>query len=370
MNAPIKIWCADPLSRDVHAQLMRLAGAPDVCHIAVMPDVHLADEVCIGVAVATTHTLYPSAVGGDIGCGMAAVQLNLHRADIDNAHTAARIMHGFERLVPILAHRAAQPMPDSLLEPLAAQKLHGAKMHNAALQLGTLGRGNHFLELQVDEDDHVWACVHTGSRSIGQAIRDHYVSQHAGPGMAAMDARTEVGQGYVHDVAWALRYAHHNRMRILDAACEILADVAGGAAIADTTIQCEHNHVRRESMGGDTWWVHRKGAVSAQVNESAIIPGSMGSATFHTRGRGLADALCSSSHGAGRNMSRTEARKRIRVVELQRSVQGLWFDHRKLRQLVDEAPAAYKDIHRVMRAQHELTAITRRLHPLLSFKGV
>ena len=362
MNEKIRVWAGDPLDVDVKRALERLASSDDVVRVAVMPDVHLAEDVCVGVAVATTHSIYPSAVGGDIGCGMAAVRLDVAADTLDRADVAARILAGFELAVPILAQR--RPLALSIdPAPLAADVLR-----TAARQLGTLGRGNHFLELQVDDDDGaVWLTVHSGSRGAGQAIRDRALARcrTSAAGLGFLVDDSDDGRAYLAEMRWALAFADASRRAIVDAACAVLGDVAGAAAVPGSYFACEHNHVERVGE----LWIHRKGAISAAAGVRGIIPGSMGASTFHVVGRGHAEALWSSSHGAGRAMSRTEARKRIRVADLKRDVRGLWFDHRKVARLVDEAPGAYKDISKVMRAQSELTRIVRRLRPILSYKG-
>jgi tRNA-splicing ligase RtcB len=228
------------------------------------------------------------------------------------------------------------------------------------------------VELQVDDDDDVWLTVHSGSRGVGQAIRDHALAQgrSIGGGLIVLDDDSDAGRAYLDDVRWARAFAAAGRSLILARAAAVIGDVTGAEALPETTIDGDHNHVVRAVVDGTARWVHRKGAVSAGRGEAAVIPGSMGTATFHVVGRGCTDALCSSSHGAGRVMSRSEARRRIRVVDLGRQTRGVWFDHRKAARLVDEAPSAYKDIEQVMRAQKDLTRIERRLRPLLSFKGV
>jgi tRNA-splicing ligase RtcB len=372
MSERLNTWLIEPLSPDVRQALERLARSDDVERVAVMPDVHLAEDVCVGVAVATKNLIYPSAVGGDIGCGMAAVQLGVTTEQVDRRDVAARILAGFERRVPVMAHRGAVPLEDELRPPLAAEPLRREAARNAERQFATLGRGNHFLEVGADDEGQVWLTVHTGSRGIGPGIREFYASRgrESCVGLAVLDADSQLGAAYLADLAWALRFARASRAAILASAAEVIAEVAGGAAAWETLVECEHNHVERVDDGGVSLWVHRKGAICALDGRAGIIPGSMGSATYHVVGRGKRESLWSSSHGAGRAMSRSEARKRIRMADLERDVRGVWFDHRKKARLIDEAPSAYKDISRVMRGQSELTRIVRRLQPLLSYKGV
>jgi tRNA-splicing ligase RtcB len=190
------------------------------------------------------------------------------------------------------------------------------------------------------------------------------------PKLFALDADSATGQAYLSDVQWAIEYAMQNRLAMIEAVAVLLQSLFGIASVPESLIHSNHNHVRRESHFGRELWVHRKGALSAADGEAGVIPGSMGSASFHVVGRGCGDALCSSSHGAGRALSRTEATRAIGARQLEREPRGVWFDHRQAQRLRDEAPSAYKDIHAVMRAQRELTCITRELRPLLSYKGV
>jgi tRNA-splicing ligase RtcB (3'-phosphate/5'-hydroxy nucleic acid ligase) len=369
MTATLRSWLSEPMPADVQTAIARLCTASDVSAVAVMPDVHLGDQVCVGVVLATHRTVYPNAIGGDIGCGMAAIPLSATVDDIDNSKTAAAILQGFERHVPILNHRHKQPIPDGFDLTLLGDGLSAVAQRTVPTQLGTLGRGNHFLELQVDQAGEVWLTVHVGSRGMGQAIRDHAL-RHGRPcshtGIVGLDVDSDEGRNYLHNVNWACRFADINRHHILAAAVSVLARATGATANASRMITCNHNDVARV----DGRFIHRKGAIDASDGLEGIIPGSMGTSTYHVSGRGHPDALWSSSHGAGRRMSRTEARQTVHIADLQRDIAAVWYDSRKLRQLLDEAPAAYKDIDKVMRAQQQLTRIVSVLSPLLSFKGV
>ena len=381
MTAAFSAWLSEPLAPDVARSLDRLRRAGDVVRVAAMPDVHLAAEVCVGVVVATTRRLYPAAVGGDIGCGMAALRLDCGAdtpagADVlSGEDAAARVLTALTREVPVLIHpRAAmnRTLPDGLEDaPLSSPALDARRRRDGRIEFGTVGRGNHFVEFQRDEEGALWLMVHSGSRAMGGAIRDRHLAAAAvdGTGLAFLDADTDAGRAYLADHAWALRYADANRCAVLAAATGIAERVLGGRADASSVVSCSHNHVRRETHDGAEVWVHRKGAIPAADGEPGIIPGSMGTWSFHTLGCGHPGSLGSSSHGAGRTMSRSEARARIRVRDLERETDGVWFDHRLARRLVEEAPGAYRDIGRVMRAQHELTRVVRRLRPVLVYKG-
>jgi tRNA-splicing ligase RtcB len=370
----VTAWVADPLSPAVLAALERLAMLPEVEHIAVMPDVHLAEDVCVGTVVATRDVLIPAAVGGDIGCGMAAIAFDAGADLLADERRAALLFSRLYGAIPAIRHRigSGPSLPARLEEmPLSDPSLERLKHREGVSEFATLGRGNHFVELQADAEGRLWLMLHSGSRAMGQAIRDHHLrsaSEHVGdlPGLVA---GTPAGQAYLEDVAWAIAYADASRRAMLERICELLRDEFQAVADDSTYTPCEHNHVRPEEHGGRQLWVHRKGAISATPGEPGIIPGSMGSESYHVVGRGLAAALRSSSHGAGRRMSRSEASRAISVKQLQRELRGVWYDHRLSARLRDEAPSAYKDVTQVMRAQRELTSIVRRLRPVLSYKG-
>jgi tRNA-splicing ligase RtcB len=376
--AEVRSWLIQPLPSDVAQSIDRLCRADDVRHVAVMPDVHLANEVCVGVAMATQRLIYPAAVGSDIGCGMAAIGFEADADLLANERAAARVLAGMYRLIPSIKHpreAVSENLPACVQDAsLSDPRLDKLKDRDGRFQLGTLGRGNHFVELQADEQDRLWLMVHSGSRGMGQAITTHHLKKAREEGqqdkLVNLDAESPSGQAYLTDVDWATGYAEQNRLAIIAAVERLLTELFDLAVDRDTLIHSNHNHVRRETHHGQDYWVHRKGALSATSDEPGVISGSMGSASFHVVGRGEEAALCSSSHGAGRQFSRGEASKKINVRRLEREMHGVWFDHRHAAMLRDEAPSAYKDIHAVMRAQRELTRIKRQLRPLLSYKGV
>ena len=373
-GAAVRYWVERPLSPDVEAAITRLAQSDDVRHVAVMPDVHLAADVCVGMVVATANALYPNAVGGDIGCGVAAIAFDGDAARLDNERDAAAILAGLYRQVPLIRHRrkSGPRLPAALdAAGLSSPRLDGLKRSEGYLQIGTLGRGNHFVELQADETNRLWLMVHSGSRGMGQAIRDHHLRQcSAGRrGLRFLSAESPAGRAYLQDLAWALDYAEVSRSAMVQAARDVVEDVLGTVADEASYVSCNHNHVRHETHFGEPLWVHRKGAMSAAAGERGLIPGSMGTHSFHVEGRGCAEALSSSAHGAGRRLSRTEARRSLSAKEVTRELRGVWFDHRLVPRLREEAPSAYKDIDGVLRAQHELVRIVRTLRPLLCFKG-
>ncbi len=374
--AEMSMWLTEPLPDDVSKSLDRLSRSEGVRDVAVMPDVHLAGEVCNGTAIATKELVYPLAVGGDIGCGMLAVACDLQADALSDELSAGRVMAGLYKHVPSNKH-ARVNLPDQLpasLMPmqLSSPTLEKFKQRDGRFQLGTLGRGNHFVELQSDGEGRLWLMLHSGSRGTGQAITDHHLrmTQPAASGLGYLDASTSAGQAYLSDLDWAIEYAMQNRLAMARAVEALLQSLFAASLDWATLIHCHHNHVRREQHHGEELWVHRKGALPASDNEPGVIPGSMGSPSFHVAGRGAAAALQSSSHGAGRMLPRQVARRKISRRDLLRQMNGIWFDQRRADGLRDEAPSAYKEIGRVMRAQRELTRIVRELRPILVYKGV
>jgi tRNA-splicing ligase RtcB len=372
-SATLRTWLTEPLSADVAASVERIRRATDVCHVALMPDVHLASDVCVGAVVATSELIYPSAVGGDIGCGMAAVAFDVEGDLLRNERTAAQLLADLYQQVPSNKHRSRHSWPSALRdESLSHSRLQKAAERDGRVQLGTLGRGNHFLEFQSDSQQQLWVLVHSGSRAMGQLITRHHVERcdWANSTLPSLVAASDAGQSYLNDVRWARVYAAENRLAMLQAVAQWMHERFAVAVDWNLLIHTDHNHVEREQHFGRDLWVHRKGAQSARDAAPAIIPGSMGTPSNHVVGRGEPESLRSCSHGAGRRMSRTEAARQISVQALSRQMHGIWFDQRRSRSLCDEAPTAYRDIHRVMNAQRDLVAITRQLRPLLSYKGI
>jgi len=371
----VRTWLAEPLPRDVAQALERLARATDVAAVAVLPDVHLAEEVCVGVAVATRTRLLPAAIGGDIGCGMEALQFDGNVERLDDGEVRGRLLRDLRRAVPARIRRgpaAALTLPAELdAARLSSPELAKRLARDGRREFATLGRGNHFLELDRDETGALWLSVHSGSRALGPAIgawhRRRAVRDDAGFEKLAADS--DEGRTLLADVDFALRFATASRTAMLQTTSTIVAESLGATPLWPTKIACVHNLVRREEVGGESLWIHRKGAIPAAAGEAGIVPGSMGAPTFHVEGRGCAAALNSSAHGAGRALSRGEAHRRIAPRELLRQMKGIGFDDENAARLVDEAPSAYKDVRAVMRAQRELVRIVRTLVPLLVHKG-
>ena len=366
-SASITKWVGHKLDAVINRRLQRLADAEDVSEICVMPDVHLAGDVCNGVVVAIKQLIYPQCVGGDIGCGYLSVSLGPCEVD---EKIAAKLLAGLQKAIPINKH-ADRELPRFKTE-LSSPALRKSLMREGRLQLGTLGRGNHFVEFQRNHDDEYSLLIHSGSRAMGQLISAHHL-KHATVDRVSklkfIDADSESGTALLNDLDWARQYAAANRLAMLDAIEETVLPAVGLTVDRETMIHLDHNHVQQETYDGESFWIHRKGAQALSTDQTSVIPGSMGTATYVVEGRGNREALNSCSHGAGRTMSRTEAAMRVTARRLRREMEKVWFDQRKIMALFNEAPSAYKNIRKVMKAQKDLVRIVDRRQPVLNFKG-
>ncbi|HZK82768.1 MAG TPA: RtcB family protein [Humisphaera sp.] len=372
--APMRAWLAAPMETVARQAIDRMRRGDDVVRIAVMPDVHLAGNFCVGAAVATRRLIYPAAVGGDIGCGMLAVAFDASADILRDAESAGAVLRLLgERIPAQRRHRSRTlPFPATLISSdLSHPPLRSLASDEGQLQFGTLGGGNHFVELQADETGRLWLMIHSGSRAIGQAVKDHHLAQATirSAAMLALDSDTPPGQAYLHDQEWARRFAHANRQAMAERVIEILRTLFKIEPVDRTTIACDHNQVRREEHFGQSALVHRKGAMPAERGSFGVVPGSMGTLSYHVEGRGCPESLMSSAHGAGRLFSRHAARERFGRADLRRQMHGVWFDPRLSEALREESPKSYKDVRSVMRAQDDLVKVTRILRPLLVYKG-
>lgn len=380
----VRLWLAGGLDVPTAKALDRLRMLADLQRLAVMPDVHPAADVCVGTVIATSELIYPQAIGGDIGCGMSTVALD--GLGLEALHEKRRrlVLEQFGKEIPILTRSARHsgwsdgaPAMDMLRE----KRLAKAAERDGLLQLGTLGRGNHFLEVQSDEDGRVWLMVHSGSRAMGQVIARHYThaalhglgratsARHVHGKLLALSIGTEEGRNYLADQQWAVLYAAANRRKLLASAAAALKRECGLKADWETFIDLPHNFVRLEKHGGVELIVHRKGASPAASGQAGLIPGSAGTFSAHVEGRGNAEALCSSSHGAGRVLSRGEARKSMSAGKLRKQLEGVSYDVRMEERMLDEAPGVYRDLRVVLEAQRELVRVVRRVKPVISYKG-
>ncbi len=372
--APLREWIVDSPSPEVRRSLDRLRRLSDAEAVAVMPDLHLSKNVCVGTVLATTRNIYPQAVGSDPGCGVASLPLGV-AADFLRSESVARdLLHEIDSVVPILRHRSGKTpeIPKRLVEqPLSAPFLQRRRLREGCSQFATLGRGNHFVEFQSDRSGQLWLTVHTGSRAMGVLVRDHHAvrDQFADSKLVGVATTEAAGLNCLRDLEWTAAYARASRRAIQQAVIAVLSRFVAVDPEESRGIDTCHNFVRRECHQGRWLWIHRKGAQSAYEGELGVIPGSMGAPTIVVEGRGNPRSLHSCSHGAGRNQSRSEARRRISSKDLVRQMRGVMFDQRRAARLVDEAPTAYRCIDQVMRAQRDLVRQREVLQPLLVYKG-
>jgi tRNA-splicing ligase RtcB (3'-phosphate/5'-hydroxy nucleic acid ligase) len=254
-GAPLRAWLAQPLARDVAEAIDRLRRAPDVRRVAVLPDVHLGTDVCVGVALATAEAIYPQAVGGDIGCGMLAVAFDVDGGALTNPVTAAQTLAAIGAAVPARRRNRTQTIaqPSSLASTsLSESGLEAVRRRDGVLEFATLGSGNHFIELQADAEARLWLMIHSGSRAVGPAIRDRHLARaiRAGHGLRLLNASSDAGAAYLHDAGWARRYADASRRAMADAVGEAIAPLVGGRLLWSTAIATDHNHVVRERHDG------------------------------------------------------------------------------------------------------------------------
>ncbi len=389
-KVPVQVY-TEEIAPDAINQLINIASLPIIhSHVAAMPDVHLGKGATVGSVIPARGAIIPAAVGVDIGCGMNALRLSLKAKDLPDG--LAKLRASIEAAVPVgFAEHDYDRVPGKLLRQLGeglepilkrhdnlAKRLRGKKRFTWSRQLGTLGGGNHFIEVCLDEADDVWVMLHSGSRWIGNTIGTHFIA------LAKKDAQrkqlnlpdkdlayfsegAEHFDDYVQAVEWAQEYAMVNRREMMRMVLEAMARVLPPFEVTREAINCHHNYVAREHHFGADVYITRKGAISAREGEMGIIPGSMGARSFIVRGLGNEQSFCSCSHGAGRVMSRTAARKRFSEADLAAQTEGV--ECRKDRGVVDEIPAAYKDIDQVMENQKDLVEVVHTLRQVVCIKG-
>lgn len=367
-------------------QLKNLARLPFIHSngVAVMPDVHAGKGSTIGTVIATDKAIIPAAVGVDIGCGMNAVRLTLRADQLPDSLSAIR--DAIEKAVPLGKSGHDDPILGCDLEELphpVLKALFGGERLKAYLkygkQIGTLGGGNHFIELCVDEAGFVWIMLHSGSRGIGNMIGTHFIEKAKrnmekffislpDADLAYFPEDTDDFNDYVEAVEWAQNYALENRRVMMQAVLEALRDSCPVAFLPTTeAVSCHHNYVEKENHFGRNLWVTRKGAVRARVGDLGIIPGSMGQKSYIVRGKGNLESYCSCSHGAGRAMSRAEAKRRFSLTDLIAQTDGV--ECRKDADVIDEIPGAYKSLDLVMENQKDLVEVVHTLKAVLCIKG-
>ena len=394
-GSPLKMWTKNILIEDVAIkQMQNVAMLPFIHkHVAAMPDCHLGKGATVGSVIPTKGAIIPAAVGVDIGCGMMAWKLTLTasqlpdnlakiRSDIERAvphgfvSTKGRARKGGWEVVPNSVGTRWRALDDRYR---ALIDKHPRISHKTpAHQLGSLGTGNHFIEICLDESDAVWVMLHSGSRGPGNVIGQYFIElakkdmmRHSvhlpDKDLAYLSEGTEHFDDYIEALNWAQEYAWENRQAMMDAVLAVLRKHLPRFQIGDMAVNCHHNYAVQENHFGADVWVTRKGAVRARKGDLGIIPGSMGTGSFIVRGKGNADSFCSCSHGAGRAMSRSEAKRSITLKDHRAATEGI--ECRKDKAVIDESPAAYKDISTVIAAQQDLIEVVHQLRQVVNVKG-
>lgn len=386
---PIKMWL-DDIEDGAMEQVKNLANLPfSFKHIAIMPDSHQGYGMPIGGVLATKGVIIPNAVGVDIGCGMCAVKTSLTDVDKD---TLKKIMGEIRKAVPVgfEHHKVAQ---DEMLMPLnkigeynnGYLQIHypivNKEYKSALTQIGTLGGGNHFIEIQKGSDGHIWIMIHSGSRNLGKQVADYYnkiakeLNQKwhseipAKADLAFLPIDSEEGQAYIREMNYCVEFALANRKQIMAQCLNSFGHIIGKYEY-DDVLNIAHNYARMENHFGENMMVHRKGATLATTDTIGIIPGSQGTKSYIVRGKGNPESFNSCSHGSGRKMGRKEAERNLNLADEQKKLddQGILHELRGKSGL-DEAPGAYKDIQEVMKNQEDLIEILVELTPLGVIKG-
>lgn len=384
INSRLISW-ASILDDATREQALATAKLPIIYpHLALMPDAHLGLGATVGSVIPTLGAVIPSAVGVDIGCGMIAVRTQYALKDLPKDRK--RLREGIEHAIPLSAGHANRQISATAAPRIAQLRRMAASAHfdpvqyatNWTLQLGSLGSGNHFIEVCADEADAVWLFLHSGSRGVGNKlaqrhigeawstmVRLHIVLPH--PDLAYLKEGTPEFDRYIRELRWAQHFALLNREEMMDRVVRQFESWIGGSVREAERINCHHNFTAKEWHYGKSVWVSRKGAIRAEKGDPGLIPGSMGTASYVVVGLGNPVSLNSSPHGAGREYSRTAAKKTFSLAELKTAMRGIEF--RPSEAFIDEIPAAYKPIDQVMRDSADLVKIRHKLRQLVNVKG-
>jgi len=355
-------------------------------HLALMPDAHLGKGATVGSVIPTERAIIPAAVGVDIGCGMIAVRTQWTEGQVRAAGALAPLRESIETAVPLSAGNYNGSLSATALGRIKTLEAEAGRAGfspdeyapNWRLQLGTLGSGNHFIEVTVDEDSTVWLFLHSGSRGIGNKIAQHHIKvarelcrkwwiDLPDPDLAYLVEGTDEFWAYIRELRWAQHFALLNREEMMDRTIGALAAHMGSPVEERERINCHHNFTEQERHFGRSLWVSRKGAIQADEGRPGLIPGSMGTASYVVVGKGNRMSLDSSPHGAGRNYSRTAARKAFTHDDLRQAMVGI--EYRDTDAFIDEIPAAYKDIDQVMADAADLVEVRHTLHQIINVKG-
>jgi RNA-splicing ligase RtcB len=373
-------WASD-IEAGTIAQAARAARLPFVSgHVALMPDAHIGIGATVGSVIPTKGAIIPAAVGVDIGCGMVATETTLTAADLPD--TLAALMPLVEKQIPAgVGQGHDDPALDQALSDLGRPHtdLSSKQETTVSHQFGTLGSGNHFVEVCLDERDMVWTVLHSGSRGIGNQLATHHIAEAKklmqryfieleDPDLAYLVQGTPEFTAYIEDMLWSQRYAMASRARMDRTLSAALFSIVGNGTRV-RTINCHHNFTQQENHRGKDLWITRKGAIKADTGDEGVIPGSMGTRSYIVRGLGSAASYNSCSHGAGRRMSRGQARRALTPESLTKAMQGRTWNANRAAALVDEHPKAYKSIDRVMKDQKDLVEIQHTLHQIFNYKG-
>jgi tRNA-splicing ligase RtcB len=383
INGRLLNW-ASILEPSTREQAERTATMPFIHpHLALMPDAHLGKGATVGSVIPTEGAIIPAAVGVDIGCGMMAVRTQFTAADL--AGKALQVLHGqIARAVPLSAGRHNRKI-SATAEPRIAElnRLPGVDQANGVagnwpLQLGSLGSGNHFIEVSLDEEDRVWLFLHSGSRGVGNKLASVHIRRAqewcrahgielADRDLAYLEEGTPEFDAYIEALRWAQRFAWLNREEMMDRVVEQTSRFLHQEVQRLEQVQCHHNYTEREEHYGREVWLSRKGAISARKGQLGLIPGSMGAASYVVAGKGNIESLTSSPHGAGRNHSRNAARRLFTRQDLESRMTGIAWGHSDA--FLDEHPDAYKDIDVVMADAADLVEIRHTLRQVVNVKG-
>lgn len=374
---PIYNWAYD-LEAEALAQAERLSYLPFAFHhVALMPDCHTGYGMPIGGVLATKGIIIPNAVGVDIGCGMVAVKTGLHVSQMTD-EILKEILGIARYSIPV--GFAKRKTPINWRDKVSYSEILQKEYENSAYQLGTLGGGNHFIELQADvETGDVWIMIHSGSRNLGKKVCDHYNAEAkkfnkewyssvpAEWNLAFLPIDSPVGVSYLEEMNVCLEFAHKNREHMMDVMLDIVNKVFDGGVNPEKQINAHHNYAAIENHYGENVWIHRKGAIRVREGELGIIPGSMGTPSYIVKGLGNPESFMSASHGAGRVMSRSQANKQITEEQANKSIEGVVFG--RWNGKYDECPLAYKNIDEVMENQKDLVTPIVKLRPIAVMKG-